>query len=143
MTTVLFWLAIPLGFLGLPIGLLSYVLLPFAAVSLFTEFAAPRGVLFILIGINIFTSLPPIPRVCGLLWHLLNPSDDDSPKQESLLGSQVLSNALSVAYLSGYGWIGTSQSTWLLTAYWFICLTQLWGSLNLILTSWWIKGHDR
>jgi hypothetical protein len=143
MTTVLFWLAIPLGLLGLPVGLLSYVLLPFAIVSLFSEFAAPREVLLILIGINICTSLPPIPRVCGLFWHFLNPSGDDNPKQAKLLGSQVLSNALSVTYLSGNGWIGTAQSTWLLTAYWFICLAQLWGSLNLILTSWWITRHNK
>lgn len=135
MTTVLFWLAIPLGFLALPVGALGFVLLPFAIISLFNEFAAPRDVLLALLGIAIGTSLPPLQQLCGRVWRVFVPSEDNF-KHAMLLGSQFLSSALTVAYLTGNHLIDTPQSTWLLTTYWFICLTQLWSSLFLVFTSW-------
>jgi hypothetical protein len=135
MTTILFWLAIPLGFFGLPVGALGFVLLPFAIVSLFNEFAAPRDVLLALLSIAIGTSLPPLQQLCGRIWRVFDPSEDNF-RHAMLLGSQFLSAALTVAYLTNHQVIGTSKSTWLLTTYWFICLTQLWGSVFIIFSSW-------
>ncbi len=125
--TILFWLAIPLGFAGLPVSFAGFLLLPFALISLFNQFAAPRDVLLALFGIAIGSSLPPLFQLCGRLWRWLDPSEDNF-KHACLLGSQVLSSGVTVAYLNAHGWIGGSQSTWLLTSYWFICLVQLWAS---------------
>lgn len=135
MTTLLFWLAILLGFSGLPVSLISYILLPFGIVSLFNEFAAPRIVLLSLLAINGITYLRPVSILCQRIWLLLCPQEDN-PKHAMLLGSQTVAAAASIAYLSGNGWIHTTKSTWLLTAYWFICLTQLWGAFFMILLGW-------
>jgi len=141
MTTILFWLAIPLGFSALPIGTLGFVLLPFAIVSLFNQFAAPRDVLVALLGIAVITSLPPLQKLCGHVWRIFEPSEDNF-RHAMLLGSQFLSSALTVAYLTSNHLIGTPRSTWLLTAYWFICLTQLWSCFFLILTSRFIERRS-
>ena len=142
MTSVLFWLAIPLGFFGFPVGVLSFVLIPFAVISLFNEFAAPRGVLFVLLAIQLCTSLPLVAILGQRIWQLLDPSEDN-PKHALALGSQVLSSAASVAYLTSHGWIGTPNSTSLLTAYWFYSITTLWGSFFLILTAhFWTSRRD-
>jgi hypothetical protein len=135
MTTLLFWIAIPIGFSGLPVSLAGYVLLPFGIVSLFNEFAAPRIALLSLFGIVIITSLPPASIICQRAWLLLFPREE-SPKHAMLLGSQAVASAVSVAYLLGNGWIDTPKSTWLLTAYWFLCLVQLWGVFFMLLTDW-------
>jgi hypothetical protein len=141
MTTILFWLAIPFGFFGLPVGAVGFVLLPFAIVSLFNEFAAPRGVLLSLLFIAISTSLPPVQQLCGRLWRVVEPSENNF-KHAMLLGSQFLSSFLTIAYLTSNQLIGATQSTWLLTTYWFICLVQLWGSVFLIGSSWFIRQGD-
>jgi hypothetical protein len=65
MTTFLFWLAIPLGFSGLPVSAFGIVLLPFAVVSLFNDFAAPRDVVWAMFGIAIVTVVPTIQRLSG------------------------------------------------------------------------------
>jgi hypothetical protein len=142
MTTLLFWLAIPLGFSGLPVSLISYALLPFGVVSLFNEFAAPRITLFILIGINIVTSLPPISILCQRAWLFLYRQEEE-PKHALLLGSQTVAAAASIAYLSSQGWIGTSKQTWLLTVYWFICLVQVWGAFFMLSSAWLIAQKTK
>ena len=134
-TTILFWLAIPLGLTALAVGLLGYALLPFSVISLFNQFAAPRRVLITLLLLNWFTSMPPIFRLCGRAWRIFDPDEGDF-KKACLLGAQIISSALTVGYLTSQGWIGTPQSTWLLTAYWFICLTQLWSGGFLLISCW-------
>ncbi len=135
MTTFLFWLAIPLGFSGLPVSAFGIVLLPFAVVSLFNDFAAPRGVVWTLFGIAIVTVVPVMQRLIGHAWLLLDPTED-SHKKASLLGSQVFTSAATVVYLADQNLIGTPDGTWLLTSYWFICLTQLWSAFFLLLFAW-------
>ena len=133
--TILFWLAIPLGFLGLPVSAAGYLLLPFALVSLFNAFAAPRGVLLALLVISFASSLPPLFRLCGQLWRLLDPGEENF-KHACLLGSEVLSSGATVAYLQNEGWIGGTNLSWLLTSYWFICLVQLWTSGFYVFSGW-------
>jgi hypothetical protein len=135
MTTFLFWLAIPLGFTGLPVAAFGIVLLPFAVVSLFNEFSAPREVLWNLFGIYIVTFVPFFRWLLGTIWQTIDPTED-SPKRASLLGAKVFTAAFSLAYLDGWGLIGTSNSSWLLTSYWFICLTQLWSATFLLTFAW-------
>jgi len=106
MNTVLFWLAIPLGFFALPVGSLGFLLLPFALVSLFNQFAAPRVVLLKLFAVVIVSSLPPVMRFCQRVWLLLDPSEGN-PKHAAMLGSQMLSSGWTVAYLSSDGWLAS------------------------------------
>ena len=75
MTTFLFWLAIPLGFSGLPVSAFGIVLLPFAVVSLFNDFAAPRDVVWAMFGIAIVTVVPTIQRLIGRVWLFLETQD--------------------------------------------------------------------
>lgn len=135
MTTFLFWLAIPLGFSCLPVSAFGVVLLPFAAVSLFNDFAAPRDVVWTLFGVAVVTVVPTIQRLIGHVWLLLGPTEE-SPKKASLLGSQVFSSAAIVVYLADQHLIGTPDGTWLLTSYWSICLTQLWSAFFLLFFVW-------
>ncbi len=133
METILFWLAIPLGFMAIPIGMLGFALLPFALVSLFNEFAASRETLFSLFGIVLATSLPPIRIWCGVIWKKLDNSESNTSHAQ-LLGCQMLSSALTIAYLYHQKLIGTPESSWLLLAYWFICLVELWSGFFLVVT---------
>ncbi len=142
MTTLLFWLAIPLGFLGLPVSLISYALFPFGIVSLFNEFAAPRIALLSLLAINVSISLPPVSIWCQRIWLLLY-RQEESPKRAMLLGSQAVAAAASIAYLSGNGWIDAAKSTWLLTAYWFLCLAQLWGAFFMLSSAFLVAAKNK
>jgi hypothetical protein len=135
MTTFLFWLAIPLGFSGLPVSAFGIVLLPFAVVSLFNDFAAPRDVVWAMFGIAIVTVVPTIQRLIGRVWLFLDPTEE-SAKKASLLGSQVFTSATTVVYLANQNLIGAPDGSWLLTSYWFICLTQLWSAFFLLLFVW-------
>ena len=138
MTTFLFWLAIPLGFLPLPIGILDFVFLPFALVSLFNEFAAPRDVLLALFGLALLPVLPPLQRLCRRVWLILDPTEDNR-RHAMLLGAEVLSSALAVYYITSHQLIGSAHSSWLITAYWFTCLVQLWSAAFLVLGSWIVR----
>jgi len=133
-TTILFWLAIPVGLSAFPVSLLGYVLLPISLISLVNQFAAPRQVLLVIILINVIAGLPPVRTLCGRLWRIVTTEDDF--QQGSLLGSSLLSSVVTVGYLTSKGWIGTEQSTWLLTAYWFLSLTQLWNGAFLLIGRW-------
>ena len=133
MTTFLFWLAIALGVFAFPLAAFGWVLLPFSVISLFNEFAAPRDVLIALLLMSFCTSFPPIQMMCGQIWRLLDPGEDNF-KHACLLGSEMLSSALVVWFLVSKGWIGTDQSTWLLTSYWFISIGQLSSGFCFVLT---------
>lgn len=135
MTTFLFWLAIPLGFSGLPFGLFGFLLLPFAVVSLFNEFAASRDVLWLIFGLNAVTRLPFPLWFLGVFWQTIDPSEDN-PRRASLLCAQVVTAVLSVGYLDVKGLIGAPNSSWLLTSYWFICLIQIWAAVFILIFSW-------
>ena len=134
MTTFLFCLAIALGFFAFPLAALGWVLLPFSVISLFNEFAAPRDVLIALLLMSFCTSIPPIQVMCGQIWRLLDPGEDNF-KHACMLGSEMFSSALLVWFLVSKGWIGTEQSTWLLTSYWFISIGQLSSGFFFVLTN--------
>ena len=142
MTTFLFWLAIPLGFIGLPVGYFSILLLPVALLSLFNELAAPREIIWQAFGINLVPLLTPIP---GFIGRVLINSDPQktNPRDPSLLGSQVLSAGLFVYFMATRDFIGTPQGTWLITSYWFICIIQLWSAFFYLIRSWVIRLTSR
>jgi hypothetical protein len=86
-------------------------------------------------GIAIVTVVPTIQRLIGRVWLFLDPTEE-STKKASLLGSQVFTSATTVVYLANQNLIGAPDGSWLLTSYWFICLTQLWSAFFLLLFVW-------
>ena len=82
-----------MGLLGFPVGLLGYVLFPFSIISLFNEFAAPRGVLIGLLVISFTTCVPSIAQLCGRVWTWLDP-DVESFKHAVLVGGQMLTSPI-------------------------------------------------
>ena len=142
MITLLFWLAIPLGFIGLPAGYFSILLLPVALLSLFNEFAAPREIIWQVLAINLVPLLTPIPAFIGGLL-IANDPQKPNPRDPVLLGSLVLSAGLFVYVMATRDLIGTPQGTWLITSYWFICLIQLWSAFFYLINSCLIRLTSR
>ena len=134
MTVLIFCAALFVGLLGLPMGMLGFLLLPPAIISLFNEFAAPREVLLTLLAIVLLSAIPNRVRMWQSFWLSVNPAEEN-PRDAALLGSGLFRDAASVIYLS-QGWVGTAQSTWLIMAYWFICLAQLTNLLCLWIGQW-------
>lgn len=142
MTTFLFWLAIPLGFIGLPVGYFSVLLLPIALLSLINEFAAPREIIWQVFTINLVPLLTPIPAFIGGLLIASDPQKPN-PREPVLLGSQVLSAGLFVYITATRDLIGIPQGTWLITSYWLICLIQLWSAFFYLINSWLMRLKNR
>jgi len=133
MNAFIFWGAAVVGLIGLPIGMLGFLLLPPAVISLFNEFAAPREVLLTILGIFFLSALPVRLRVWQKLWISVIPGEEN-PRDAAEMGSGFCRDLSTFIYLNQY-WPGT-QSTWLIIAYWFIAFAQLINLLNLIGTQW-------
>lgn len=142
MTTFLFWLAIPLGFISLPVEYFSILLLPVALLSLFNEVAAPREIIWQVFTINLVPLLTPAPAFIGGLLIASDPRKPN-PRDPVILGSQVLSAGLFVYIMATRDLIGTPQGTWLITGYWFICLIQLWSAFFYLINSWLMRLKNR
>lgn len=142
MTTFLFWLAIPLGFISLPVGFFLVLLLPIALLSLINEFAASREIIWAVLTINLVPLLTPVPVFIGRFLIASDPHKPN-PRDPVLLGSQVLSAGLFVYIMATRDLIGTPQGTWLITSYWFICLIQLWSTFFYLISSWWLRLINR
>lgn len=135
---ILFWLAIPLGFLGLPVGALGFVLMPFWFIAMITEWGSPRGPLLYLLMVGFVTCLPPVAIACRRFWLILDP-EEHNPKHAQLLGQLFVGAVVNIVYLDSNGWIDTDQSAWLLTAYWFISWCQIWSCATFVSTDWWLR----
>ena len=133
MNAFIFWGATVIGLIGLPIGMLGFLLLPPAVISLFNEFAAPREVLLTMLGIFFLSALPVRLRIWQKLWMQAIPGEGN-PRDAAEMGSGFCRDLSTVIYLSHY-WPGP-QSTWLIIAYWFIAFAQLINLLNLIGSQW-------
>ena len=133
MNAFIFWGAAIVGLIGLPIGMLGFLILPPAVISLFNEFAAPREVLLTMLGIFFLSALPVRLRFWQKLWMSVIPGEEN-PRDAAEMGSGFCRDLSTVIYLNQY-WPGT-QSTWLIIAYWFIAFAQLINLLNLIGTQW-------